>query len=331
MRTQGLDRRGLPQRLLTGLLMTLFLDRAAVSAPSPSVQAFSLTEGPELSDPDTRFTPGAARGSGTLYVSAVFANECLAQAGIEAHYADIASSEGSHALSRVLWVKQRRSQEGCPDIYSPVTRVLELPLPDSSSLHQIILLDCAGQQATPADRVLRICRVSRASPEAPGRRVPSAITASASPLFGSNLLPSVQRVDILTQPADPTGSTRYRLALGGLGWHGCNHADPHVYLLESRTGVSDRDGSEVVDWLFIGADAREDQACDSEGSIADSSISFEREISGPYSRRVVLVNPSTEGAQQVPAAPSPGSSHESPAAQSSRHRPIPLTFLFPPR
>jgi hypothetical protein len=260
----------------------------------------------------------------------VFANDCLAQAGIEARYADIAGSAGRHTLSRVLWAKQRRSQEGCPDMYSPVTRSIELPLPDWASLHQIILLDCTDQRASPADRALRICRISPASAAASGPRGSSAVTASAAPLFGASLLPSVKQINIDGQPADATGTSRYRLTLGGLGWPDCKHAAPHVYFLESRTGVSDRDGSEVVDWLFIGADASEKQSCDAEDAMAGASISFEREISGPYSRRVVLVNPSSDAAQQASAVPSSGSSRGSQADKSDRH-PIPVTLLFPPR
>ena len=329
MRRHRQDRHRPLQQLLTGLLTALLLHHAAVSAPSPSVQAFSLTEGPELSNPATRVTSGAGYGSGTLYVSGVFANDCLAQAGIEPRYADIARSAGSHTLSRVIWVKQRRSQEGCPDIYSPVTRSIELPLPDWSSVHQIILLDCTDRRASPTDKALRVCRISPAAEGAAGPRGPSVITASASPLFGTSPLPSVKQITMDGQPADATGTSRYRLTLGGLGWPDCNHAAPHIYLLESRTGVSDRDGSDVVDWLFIGADASEKQSCDAEDAMAASSISFEREISGPYSRRVVLVNPSTDTVQPVPAVPSSVNSHGSQAGKANRD-PIPVTFLFPP-
>jgi hypothetical protein len=134
-----------------GLLLSALplLYGLAGSAPSraqdvvSSVHIYALSSGPwpvELA---------AARAGEDIVIrgTARFPNDCVAQAGFDAFYRDLAplASTGT----RLLLLRGRRSPQGCPDIDAPVTRPFALRLPRAGMVEQIVLLDeVAGQQPT---------------------------------------------------------------------------------------------------------------------------------------------------------------------------------------
>ena len=68
-----------------------------------------------------------------------FTNDCLAQAGFDPLYRDLAPVRSTG--TRLLLLRARAAPQGCPDIFAPVTRPLALRMARAEEVRQIVLLD----------------------------------------------------------------------------------------------------------------------------------------------------------------------------------------------
>jgi len=84
------------------------------------------------------------RDKWTLFVSARFANDCLADTGVVPEYVDLSPAGGAEVPStRVVWLRQSVNPGGCPDTYMPVTRRIAVPMGPAATVRSVIVLNAS--------------------------------------------------------------------------------------------------------------------------------------------------------------------------------------------
>jgi hypothetical protein len=268
-------------RLALSLLMLV--------CPPPSAGAVivheqSFTNGPEIQSPALR------RGREDLWLGfdARFANDCLADVGVEGSWLDRAD-----ARARLVWLVPRTAPEGCPELFRPVTRRLWVRLPLAPSLARVILLD-AGYRPDGLGTLQAAELPVSAAVQGGEEPAPQEVVRAAD-LQTSAYVPTLSGWKIETEgPA--RGSLRsFRISFEALIPGGCADRDLAVTIRESRTGVSDAEQVPVLDWLL--ATLPEARDCRGE-PVERRRISLRREVAASYGRRVVLMNPLSPQAPQ---------------------------------
>jgi hypothetical protein len=250
---------------------------APLAASATILHELSFTNGPEILSPQLR------RGRTDLWLrfDARFANDCLADAGVEATWLD-----RPEARARLLWLVPRTPPEGCPELFRPVTRPLWIRLTGSPAPPRLILLD-AGYRAEGLG-ALQAAELRAEAAEAIGGEPPAEQVVRASDLRESAYVPT-----LAAWQAEPEGAARgslraLRITFEALIPRSCADRELATTIRESRTGVSDAENAPVLDWLIATLpDARD---CRGE-PIERRRIFLRREVAAGYRRRAILLNP----------------------------------------
>ena len=278
---------------LMAILTMLRMSASAAQQPSPAVDVYSFTNSPELSRVAWRIDDSQ---NWQVSFDARFANECLAEGGIEVTYADVhahplSSAEvgSSDEFTRVVWVTQKRTVGGCPEIYSPVTRPYVTDFPTVPNLDELVLLDY-HEPGESVDLELQVFRLDRTrngkSPNFSGLGQ----SVTASPWHGQGALPLLSSVDVAFQKTtSPHLEQSYRIDLELADGKGCGSGNaPHILFLESRTGVSDRSGGDVFEWMFVGNDSS--SGCTQDLNAPSVRHHLERTVPTTYKRTLMIGN-----------------------------------------
>lgn len=278
---------------LIAVLTMLRMSASAAQQPSPAVDVYSFTNSPELSRAAWRIQDSQ---NWQVSCEATFANECLAESGIEVTYGDVRAHLSSSAeagsngdLTRVAWITQKPRVGGCHDIYSPVTRPYVVDFPAGPILDELVLLDYHEPGET-VDAELRVFRVDRArngrSPNFSG--LGRGVTAR--PWYGQGPLPLLSSVDVSPQKTTRAGSEQsYGIDLEMSDGEGCGAGNaPRVLFLESRTGVSDRTGADVFEWMLVGNDSS--NGCTQDPKMPSVRHHLERTVPTTYKRTLIIGN-----------------------------------------
>ena len=109
-----------------------FLPWSVMAQDIVQIREHSFTNSPFL------IAPKVFRHKGDLILvaDARFMNDCLATAGLDASFVDLQKMK-----ERVFFFRQRVSQAGCPDMYSPTIRAIEVFAKQANKIKKIHLLD----------------------------------------------------------------------------------------------------------------------------------------------------------------------------------------------
>jgi hypothetical protein len=192
-----------------------------------------------------------------------FTNECVAQAGFEPIYRDLASVRLTG--TRLLLLRARRAPQGCPDIYAPVTRPFVLRIPNAEGVRQVVLLDeVVGRQPTVI--------------------TPSETNASAVggvPVVPAGALPLLTKADI-TSALD----LRFQITLPP----GCSPRDVAIEMVEGRGITASGEAVTPVPlWVLVLTDRAVCQANTAAGSVTELAASLRSLVL--RGRQLRLVNP----------------------------------------
>jgi hypothetical protein len=283
-------------RLFVTFMVVLTMLRMSTShalPPSPAVEVYSFTNSPELSRAAWHIEDSR---NWQVSFDSRFANECLADGGIEVTYVDIRAHSSSSAeagsmgdLTRVAWVTQKRTAGGCPEIYSPVTRPYVTEFPAAPNLDELVLLD----YHEPGERVdieLQVFRLDRARNGRSSNFSGLGQSVTARPWHGQGTLPTLFSVNVSLQKRTHADSKQsYGIDLELADAEGCGASNaPRVLLLESRTGVSDRTGRDVFEWMFVGEDST--SSCTQDLKAPSVHHHLERTVPTMYKRTLVIGN-----------------------------------------
>jgi hypothetical protein len=207
----------------------------------------------------------AARSGGdiVLHGTIQFANDCLAQTGFDSSYRDLSPLQLTG--TRLVLLRGRRSPQGCPDIFAPVTRPLALHLAHAEEVRQILLLQ-----------------------EVAGRH-PAVVVPSEPPATGARGEP-VQAAGALRPlvKAEITSELDFRFQVNLPP--GCSPRDVALEIIEGRGVTAARQSVTPVPlWVLVltdgvacQSDARADAATDLAASLRSLIL---------RDRRLYLVNP----------------------------------------
>ncbi len=283
-------------KLFVTLMAILTMLRMSVShaqPPAPAVEVYSFTNSPELSSAAWRIEDSR---NWQVSFAARFANECLAQSGIEVTYADVRahSSSGAEAGSRgdrtrVAWVTQKPMAGGCPEIYSPVTRPYVIDFPAAPNLDELVLLDY-HEPGEHVDIELQVFRLDRARTGRSSNFSGRGQSITSRPWHGQDTLPTLSSADVSLQKRTRAGSEQsYGIDLELADGEGCGVGNAlRVLFLESRTGVSDRTGGDVFEWMFVGEAST--NGCTQDLKAPSVRHHLERTVPTMYKRALVIGN-----------------------------------------
>ncbi|MGH7888138.1 MAG: hypothetical protein ACREPG_09745 [Candidatus Binatia bacterium] len=278
---------------LIAVLTMLRMSAPAAQQPSPAVDVYSFTNSPELSRAAWRIQDSR---NWQVSFDATFANECLAESGIEVTYGDVRAHLSSSAeagsngdLTRVAWITQKPTVGGCHDIYSPVTRLYVIDFPAAPRLDELVLLDYHEPGET-VDAELQVFRVDRAMNGRSPNFSELGQGVTARPWYGQDPLPLLSSVDVLLQKTTRAGSEQsYGIDLEVPDGEGCGVGNaPRVLFLESRTGISDRSGGDVFEWMFVGNDLS--NGCTQDLNAPSARHHLERTVPTTYKRTLMIGN-----------------------------------------
>ena len=275
--------------LLMSLLLVIPIVATEAAQPVPTTvnaSSHSFSNNPVLSG----VVAGLSR-SGVLQIAfdARFTNPCHLEAGLDLRFLDVpakaAAVNSAVPVHRLVLVNQRATAAGCPEIDSPVSRRFVGEVGRPAGIEQLIVMDCRESALADARR-LQICgfRVD-------ALRLPLAQQASARSLVPASLFPGQRLVKLSTVDVrfGAAAAMHYDLRFSVAD---ANCAAPvAVAIFESRTGISDAQGSDVVDWVFVTQATRAGCAPDSPAGASAGPYRVSREINRDYGRTVAIVNP----------------------------------------
>lgn len=243
-----------------------------------SVSEYSLTSEPQpLAMEVIALTPWQ------VWANVRFPNVCLADAGLAARYLELDNITPKTKLLRLM---QLPNPKGCPEIWRPVSRYFIIEIPNSQELEKLVVLDWS-QGGANANEVLQFVTLTRQLSQNKRQGIP----IQASLLFSNRILPKVDNIKIVVSKCS-NHLCRYHITFTVYHPPRCDNTKTKIYtqILETRTGVSDRMGLPVVNWLFVLIPHY--STCDS-----STSQSFKHEYSlnlnfmKTYSHQLVIVNP----------------------------------------
>ncbi|MCP3868993.1 MAG: hypothetical protein GY703_13010 [Gammaproteobacteria bacterium] len=185
----------------------------------------------------------------------------------------------------MIRLTQRGRSSGCPEIWQPVTRRFLIEATDEVELETVVMMNwLQGDQPL---QTLTIDRKHLAMGEEAAFDGP---TIKTSPMFPGHALPVLDAVAIT--PGKTEGYLRnYKISFGlHYPFRPEGENSIRIHLGESRTGVSDRTGQPVVNWMFILVPV--EQAGEKANSrMAISRHSFIVPMLQIYKHTLVVVNP----------------------------------------
>jgi hypothetical protein len=245
------------------LLLWHVVDYSAARAEA--VTNVEVVEVHALSSDPWPLAVSATRSQNDIVLRAMvrFTNDCLARAGFEPTYRDLASVRLTG--TRLLLLRARRAPQGCPDIFAPVARPFVLRMPNAGGVRQVVLLD-----------------------EVSGRQ-PAVITPSEtndSPVGGEPVVPA-GALPLLTK-ADITSALdlRFQMTLP----QGCSPRDVHIEMVEGRgITASGESVTPVPLWVLVLTDRVVCQADAAAGYATELAASLRPLVL--RGRQLRLVNP----------------------------------------
>lgn len=274
-------------RLLAVSLLLLGAPTRCSAVDGLTLQEFSFANDPVLRGAELRRGPERW----ILQFEARFANGCLADAGINVAYADLADPRARSGGTRAVWVRQRVNPEGCPDIFQPVVRRYAAELAPWKGAHNFVVLNYAPEDAARDAEELQLFRVDLEGREESGTPDRERLRVDAVPLHAGDGYPVISRLEV--EGARATLGYRYTVRFTALFATSCRaERGATAALIESRLGVSERTGGPVLDWLLVVNPIASDCPA-SDGPPVSRAFEFAREVRADHDRRLVLLNPVT--------------------------------------
>ncbi len=215
-----------------------------------------------------------------------FPNECLADAGLRVLHLDLV---GRNDGTRLIRLAQKKSPSGCPEIWQPVTRRFLIEIGDGDDFSRIMVMDWSGG-GKGSDELLQTLTFNREDVALAEDTDFSGSFIKTSPMFPGKMLPVLD--DIVITAGTRMGHLRdYRISFSlRYPSHFRTRNSISVYLMETRTGVSDRTGQPVVDWLFVLIPG-DHQYGEARGPMENIRYTFVLQMLQTYKHRLAVVNP----------------------------------------
>lgn len=184
-----------------------------------------------------------------LILTARFANDCLADAGVTAETIDfpVTASQSQPAL-RVLSLRQRVHPQGCPDILMPVSRTLRVTSSALKGIRSVVLLNVSKEFSNLSEG-LRARRFEVGS-EINGVKVADGLTISATEKNRSDYFPVLGNVEA-KYVADGRRGPRYTLQFEVIAPQSCHDAGTPDFELRESSGGPDDESGDIRDWLTV--------------------------------------------------------------------------------
>jgi hypothetical protein len=255
-------------RWFLGLLpAVLLLSHEVDFAPAraEAVMSVEVVEVHALGSDPWPLAASATRSQSDIVLRAMvrFTNDCLAQAGFEPIYRDLASARLTG--TRLLLLRARRAPQGCPDIYAPVVRPFVLRVPNAEGVRQVVLLD-----------------------EVSGRQ-PAIVTPSEtndSPVGGEPVVPAGALPLLTKAEITPALDLRFQVTLPP----GCSPRDVAIEMVEGRgVTASGESVTPVQLWVMVLTDRAACQANVAAGDETELAASLRSLVL--RGRQLRLVNP----------------------------------------
>ncbi len=249
------------------------------------MQPLATVERSATNEPEVRnATLSTAGEPWSLRFDARFANSCLADAGIEVEYLTVPSPSGEAATKeRMVLVRQAPTPLGCPEIYQPVLRRYAAEVEADRRVRRTWLINDAQAESELQMRSLPLEPPESGEPDTGGRERVRATALPDPPLVGEvtvrrELMPDEREVEYVVH-LDVLFADRCRFEAGA-----------EASVLESRTGVSDRTGGAVIDWLLLLDRGASTCAGPDPGAPVRARYQIKRRVHADYDRKLVLLN-----------------------------------------
>ena len=263
-------------------------------------EVYSFTNNPLIQSIGWHIDNSSTSPMWQLSFSAVFTNSCVADQGVEVYYVDVASSAARQLTKptgnkrdsvndvRVIWLEQQYNLSGCPEIYSPVSKNYLINLPTNPAITTLKLLDYTGSAQDLTNNPLQLLTVPVTSSSTSANFNTSATALSVLPFLTSGYVPLVTQADFTVSNSDTGGFRVVGLELTlESEFHCAKNHDPKIKFFESRTGVSDTTGADVIDWLLITNPGHD---CEKTATPIYSKLRIKKQITTDYNRSLVIMN-----------------------------------------
>jgi hypothetical protein len=268
----------------------IFLARMASTFAQPIeiTQVASFANNPLVIEPRlfTASTPWE------LHFEARFANDCLADNGLNMGFVDVPPpSTNTGQRKRVVVVQQRQTGLACPEIFNPVTRPHVAEMPADPTLDAVTFLDAVQVQIDGAATETRQPYViDPAQPQAAQPFSGATRRTVAELLFPEGRLPVLTDV---TVAGERVSSVKFRYTISfDIVFPARCFADGrlHAEIIESRTSIGDQTAAKVIDWLFVVNEPPDGCSETADGEAAVRSATVSSEVTLILPRQVAIVN-----------------------------------------
>jgi hypothetical protein len=255
-----------------------------------SLSEYSLASGPQPID-----IVLASIEPWQLRVSVRFSNECLADAGLKVFHLDLVD-QNQNGIARLIRLAQKKTPTGCPEIWQPVTRCFIIGFPEDGDFDRVMIMDWSngGKGSDKLLQTLTLNREDVAPAIAPDF---SGVFIETSPMFPGKMLPVLD--NIVITPGTHRGYIRdYKISFTvrhPFKFSTRNGITAHI--IETRTGVSDRKGLPVVDWLFVSVPA-DHKHREAQGAMDNYRHEIILQLLQTYEHLLVVVNPGFDRGKQ---------------------------------
>jgi len=237
-------------------------------------------------------------GEWLLLIRVQFMNACLADTGLIPQIFDLPRVGGGKPITRIVLLRQRINPDGCPDIFMPVTRRLDIVMRPSANIRYVILIDARASATEAKDgkalaslgaRLFDVTLAGDASDAGAGEQRIRAIDLTKTMTY-----PILENLD-LRQDAK---SGAYTFEFDVIAPKGAAGRPPKVHIRESPIR-SEKD--DVQDWIIIsfsGASPRVEAG--------NRPYQRYRVVSDPKARpgkNIVFVNPVAQQQKLAPTSP----------------------------